>query len=53
MFNNYFNNYVGFTSTLEGKLPPKFTMPDIVFHRTENPQHHVNNFISTMTPKGD
>jgi len=41
MFNNYFNNYVGFTYISIGKLPLKFSMPDIKFHETQNPNHHV------------
>ena len=32
MFNNYFNDYAGFTSIPKGKLSPKLTMPDFKFH---------------------
>jgi len=52
MFNNYFTYYAGFTSIPEGKLPLKFTMPNIIFYGTENPLYHVINFVSTMTLKG-
>jgi len=52
MFNNYFNDYTIFTSILKGKLPPKFTMPNIKFHGTGNPRHHMRNFISAMTLQG-
>jgi len=52
MFNNFYNDYVGFTTILKGKLPHKFTMPDIKFHGTENPNHHVRDFVSVMTLKG-
>jgi len=41
-----------FTSFPKGQLPLKFTMLDIKFYRTENPYHHVRNFISAMTLKG-
>jgi len=51
MFNNYSNDYMGFTSIPKGKLLLKFTMLDIKFYGTENPHHHVRNFISTMTLK--
>jgi len=52
MFNNYFHDYAGFTSIPKGMLLPKFTMSNIKFHGTENPHHHVKNFISNMTLKG-
>ena len=52
MSNNYFNHYPRFSSISKGKLPPKFTVPDIKFHGTENPNHHVKNFVSVMTLKG-
>ena len=40
---------MGFTSIPKGKLPLKFTMPDIKLHGIENPYYHVRNFLSTMT----
>ena len=52
MFNNYFNDYKGFTSIPKGKLPLTFTMSDIKFHGTKNPRYHVQNFVSAMTLKG-
>lgn len=52
IFNNYFNEYVGFTSIPKGKLPPKFTMPNIKFHGTENSNHYLRNFASSMALKG-
>jgi len=52
MFNNYFNDYMGFTSIPKGKLSPKFVMANIKFHGTLNPNHHVRNSVSAMTLKG-
>jgi len=52
MFNNYSDDYAGFSSTPKGKLPLKFTMTNIKFHGTENPHHHVRNFVSAVTLKG-
>jgi len=52
MFNNYLSDYEGFTSFPEWKLPPKFIMSNIKFHGTDNPNHHVRNFVSAMTLKG-
>jgi len=52
MFNNYFNEYKGFTSISKGKLPPEFTMADIKFHGTENPHHYMGNFVMAITLKG-
>jgi len=52
MFNNYFSDYAGFTLVSKGKLSPKFTMPNIKFHETGNPNRHVWNFISAMTLNG-
>ena len=51
MVNNCFNDYAGFTTILKGKLPPKFTKLDIKFHRPENPNHHLRNYVSAMTLK--
>jgi len=51
-FNNCFNVYAGFTSILKVKLSPKFTMPNIKFHGTKNPNHYVRHFINVMTLKG-
>jgi len=51
IFNNYFTDYVGFTSIPKGNFSPKFTTPDIKLHGSENPQHHVRNFISAITLK--
>jgi len=45
MFNNYFNDYAGFTSIPKGNFPIKFTMTDIKFNEIENLNHHVGNFI--------
>jgi len=42
MFYNYFNDYAGVILIPKGKLPVKFTMPDIKCHGTENPHHHVS-----------
>jgi len=50
MFNNYFNDYAGFTIIPKRKLSPKFTIPDIKFHGTA--QHHMRSFIIAMTLKG-
>jgi len=49
---NCFNDYTGFTSILEGKLPYKLTMPDIKFHRSKSHNHHVKIFVNAMTLKG-
>jgi len=48
VFNNYFNDYMGFTSIPKGKLPLKFTMPDIKFYGTKHPLF----LLSVMTLKG-
>jgi len=52
MFNNYFNDYMGFTFIIEGKVLTKFTMPDIKLYETENPHYHVRNSLCAMTLKG-
>ena len=52
MFNNYFNDYTELTSIPKGKLPLKFTMPDIKFYGTENLHYHMMNFLTTMPLKG-
>ena len=51
MFNNYFNDYIVFTSILKGKLPLKFSMPDIKVHGINNPYYHTRNFLSAMELK--
>jgi len=48
MVNNYFNDHVEFTSISRGKLAPKFTVPNIKFHGTKDPHHHVKNIISAI-----
>ena len=52
MFSNYINDYAGFTTTTRGKLLLKFTIPDIKFHGSKYPHHHVRNFLSAMILKG-
>jgi len=52
MFNNYFNNYVRFTSISKVESPLKFAILDIKFHWNENPHQHVRNFVNAMTLKG-
>jgi len=42
MFNNYFTGFIVITRR---KLTPKFTMPDIKFHVTENAHHHVRTSL--------
>jgi len=49
-FNNYFDECrIDF---LEWKTATDFTMPDIKLCRTENPHHHVRNFIHATSLKG-
>jgi len=45
MLNNYFNDYMGFISIPNEKLPPKFTILDSKFHGIENSNHHVRFFL--------
>ena len=52
MLNHDFNNHKGVNSITKGKLPLKFTMPYIKFNGTENPYHHMKNFLSTLSLKG-
>ena len=41
VFDNYFNDYVEFTTIREGKRPSKFITSDIKFHITKNLYKHV------------